>query len=992
MFTIRKAQIDSLAKARSHDILESRLQPFRKRGLRAEVDPRSSDILLTSPAGDSARVTSQPDGASILTKEGRTFLIEHGSRRRLAAITNSGGLRIGFDHDELGRLTTIQRGQHSSFGLNYDERGLVDSLTYPDRTATRFTYGPTGKGTSVTDRNGRESRHEFADTGEVTRVVDARGGETVFDYNGWTLPSAMQLPNGDRHTFEYDSKGRPAEMLVNGSVHATFRYDDDQNAHTIEYADRTSARFILQGERIVEAINETCTVKLEYDDKGRIAREDTDGQGVQYLRNEIGLLIGIVTPDGEKITFDRDGDLNVRQVTDWAGGKYAIHYEANGAVSQIAYPNGARISLTSTAIGLPESLTLSPQQSSASPIMSGNWTYDVCDRVKSFKGDSESREYRYDAEGRLLEVVASDGAHSERYELDANGNRTKDGSVTATINDLNQITDRGGQSFTYDALGNMVSGPCPKGPASYMYNGSGLLVSARTAAGETRYGYDAFGRRIFKRSAGEVTRYAWAGQQLLSEVTTTEGKTTRRDYLFFPERAYPLAMRIDGAVYYIHPGRLGEPLGVTDGKGEVVWRADYAAFGQARISVGKITQPWRLPGQYYDEETGLHYALMRYYNPELGRYLTMDPMRTDGGSLNFYTYCDGDPLNRYDPTGGFIIPAILIAAAIGAVIGAAIGAGVEAYSQYKKHGEIKDGWAIAKAAGVGAVVGAIGASVGWAVEAAAAAAAIGVVAAGALAGGLSAAVEYCAEVALTDTKWNWGDLGKSVGIGVTIGAVTAGVGGMIAARAARKAAREAAKELAEKAARRARGKAKFQEALKKNPEGIWSKNLDAKTKQAVDDFKTGKKLANGHTYGDAAKKLKMDGKSPAELEKELLESGFTKQADFVRDPVTKQPIVHDGKPIPMDVYTHPDGSMVRVKPEGHPGSPRPHPHASKSVRNPPDGDYKNFDQEGFKVDNDGNAVPKWPKDGENPHPARSPEGNEFTDGWADTAHSDLGGK
>jgi RHS repeat-associated protein len=418
-------------------------------------------------------------------------------------------------------------------------------------------------------------------------------------------------------------------------------------------------------------------------------------------------------------------------------------------------------------------------------------------------------------------VVAAQTAAAEHYELDANGNRIKDGSLSCMTNELNQLVQRGEETFTYDSLGNMTSGPSPKGEARYSYNGRGLLVSVRTAAGETYYGYDAFGRRVYKRANGSFTRYAWAGQQLLSEVTTAGEKTTRRDYIYFPERPFPLAMRINGAVHYIHSGRLGEPLCVTNARNAVVWKADYTAFGQARIRIEQISQPFRLAGQYFDEETGLHYALMRYYNPELGRYLTMDPMRTEGGSLNFYIYCDGDPLNRYDPTGGLIIPAILIAAAIGAVIGAAIGAGVEAYRQHKEHGEIKDGWAIAKAAGIGAVIGAIGGAVGALVEAAAVGA-MAVAAAGALAGGISAAVEYCAEVALTETTWDWGMLGVSVGAGVSAGAVTAGVGGWVAARAARKAAAIAAREAEEVAVREvaesgARGVAKISA---KNPDVI----------------------------------------------------------------------------------------------------------------------------------------------------------------------------
>lgn len=56
------------------------------------------------------------------------------------------------------------------------------------------------------------------------------------------------------------------------------------------------------------------------------------------------------------------------------------------------------------------------------------------------------------------------------------------------------------------------------------------------------------------------------------------------------------------------------------------------------------------PGQYYDQETGLHYNYFRYYDPSTGQYITSDPIGLLGG-LNAYTYVDGNPLRAIDPYG-----------------------------------------------------------------------------------------------------------------------------------------------------------------------------------------------------------------------------------------------------------------------------------------------------------------------------------------------------
>ncbi|MBL1142443.1 MAG: RHS repeat-associated core domain-containing protein [Proteobacteria bacterium] len=57
-----------------------------------------------------------------------------------------------------------------------------------------------------------------------------------------------------------------------------------------------------------------------------------------------------------------------------------------------------------------------------------------------------------------------------------------------------------------------------------------------------------------------------------------------------------------------------------------------------------------LPGQYYDEETNLHYNYFRYYDPSLGRYITSDPIGLDAG-INTYTYVNANPINLIDPKG-----------------------------------------------------------------------------------------------------------------------------------------------------------------------------------------------------------------------------------------------------------------------------------------------------------------------------------------------------
>ncbi|MDF1629894.1 MAG: RHS domain-containing protein [Alcanivoracaceae bacterium] len=103
-------------------------------------------------------------------------------------------------------------------------------------------------------------------------------------------------------------------------------------------------------------------------------------------------------------------------------------------------------------------------------------------------------------------------------------------------------------------------------------------------------------------------------------------------------------------VYWYHTDQLGTPQVVTNEHGDIVWQALFSPFGKTEVQVSLIAQPLRFPGQYFDEESGLHYNYFRYYDPVLGRYLRSDPIGL-GGGLNTYAYVDGNPLRKIDLRG-----------------------------------------------------------------------------------------------------------------------------------------------------------------------------------------------------------------------------------------------------------------------------------------------------------------------------------------------------
>ncbi|WP_185761181.1 RHS repeat-associated core domain-containing protein, partial [Citrobacter farmeri] len=104
---------------------------------------------------------------------------------------------------------------------------------------------------------------------------------------------------------------------------------------------------------------------------------------------------------------------------------------------------------------------------------------------------------------------------------------------------------------------------------------------------------------------------------------------------------------------YYHTDVTGTVQEVTAADGTLVWAGYQAGFGENRGDISNsgayFEQPLRLPGQYYDEETGLHYNLFRYYAPECGRFVSQDPIGLAGG-LNLYQYAP-NPITWFDPLG-----------------------------------------------------------------------------------------------------------------------------------------------------------------------------------------------------------------------------------------------------------------------------------------------------------------------------------------------------
>ena len=280
-------------------------------------------------------------------------------------------------------------------------------------------------------------------------------------------------------------------------------------------------------------------------------------------------------------------------------------------------------------------------------------------------GYAANTSFIYDGFGRLKQEVGTPAPQSFTY--DDNSNRLSNGAKSYTyLPNTNRLYSRDAVLPTLDAAGNTLNNGLTSGLGqTYTWDSFGRLLNVTTATGTTQYQYNYLNQRVSKTlSNGSKTLYHYDHEGRLFLETSSTG-VMQAWYLYHDSG--DIAAIIYGAnspynaaaqeqVLYVHSDHLGTPRIAFDAAKRVVWRWESDAFGttlplQDPDNDGKATViNLRFPGQYYDAETKLHYNWNRYYDPQLGRYISSDPIGLDGG-LNTFGYVGQSPLMGIDPDG-----------------------------------------------------------------------------------------------------------------------------------------------------------------------------------------------------------------------------------------------------------------------------------------------------------------------------------------------------
>jgi RHS repeat-associated protein len=284
--------------------------------------------------------------------------------------------------------------------------------------------------------------------------------------------------------------------------------------------------------------------------------------------------------------------------------------------------------------------------------------------------------YEYDANGQLLSTSGG-GRVVEKFAYDATGNAYQ--PTPASSYGPGNVLQRCGEiDYVWDGDGRLVEKVERRGTPDerhwrYHWNGAGRLRRVEAPDGtEVEYAYDPFARRVAKwvnrrNAAGDrrrvsFSRFLWDKDKVVHEIRESADErgdpvVHEKTYCYDENRGHPLAEKEDvvrgdrrdsGEWFYHVNDPIGTPEHMVDAAGTVACALTRTAWGRT-TTTGRASTELRFAGQYDDVETGLHYNRYRYYDPDLGRFISSDPA---GGlpDTNAYRYVI-NPINWVDPFG-----------------------------------------------------------------------------------------------------------------------------------------------------------------------------------------------------------------------------------------------------------------------------------------------------------------------------------------------------
>ena len=633
---------------------------------------------------------------------GRWTHVFHDAVRRVSGVTDAARRTMAYDWCVCGALHGLKDGEGHETTFEYDLEKRVTKKTYADGKTLQYQYDPY-RGLRTQRVGGRNQAANYAynldDSLQQITYTDAATGQplnpptpavsyaydaayprlaSMTDGTGVTQVGYYPVAAGtlgagrlatvdgplanDTITYTYDELGRRTGSAVNavpdgvtfdalGRVTAasnplgTFNYayvNATGRLNTITYPNLQTTSFgwhpntVNDGtgnvdQRLKYILNQlpggatASRFDYTYDAAGQLASW-TQQPGAaattrdEYVNDGVGELLSATRKDAASGTaqkqwqyaYDKAGNRTLEQVNTTVS---AVAGAVHNNVNQVTARNGGGAMVFEGTVSKPSRVTV-------------GGTNGVGGQAAVLAADNSFR----------AALNVSPGPQSiEIRAVDANGNvTTNHAQVTVTAGTA-------GQSFNYDDDGNMTG----DGTSTYGWDAENRLVKVTVGGNVHEFSYNGAGLRASRKLNGTVTKqWVWDGTTLREERDAANNVTKR--YYAQGVVLGATAAATDKVTYTRdHLGSIRE---MVDGTGALRARYDYDAWGQRTKTTGALDADMGFTGHYTDDTLGLVAAPFRFYRPDLGRWLSRDPIEEEGG-INLYGYVGNNPLFWVDPLG-----------------------------------------------------------------------------------------------------------------------------------------------------------------------------------------------------------------------------------------------------------------------------------------------------------------------------------------------------
>jgi RHS repeat-associated protein len=629
---------------------------------------------------------------------GKKTTLAYDERGALARVTDAMGHATEYRVDALGRVTDILRADGSIEHFGYDAFGRLQASSDSNGNETQFQRNARGQLVRRVNTLGRAVQFVYDRAHRLERLINENGEAYRFAYDRndnvveevgldgvvkriehdprglpISVTDAVGEPDALTLSMQRDALGRLTAKHARGRS-TSYRYDQvGQLLQAQQYTDNGGPRTIHD------------SVLFAYSKRGELLSEAGHMGKLSHKFDELGNRIATTLPDGRTINSLFYGAGHLHQIN--IDGDVISDMERDDLHREVARSQGALETRFGYDSVSRKTLAQAANRVRHEPVLRKDWVYDLAGEVTQKRHSGKGvTNYLYDPLGRILSASAP--AEREMFNWDAAANLV-DSSQRGGYVRHNRVLVFEDKRFEYDVHGRLESKWAGTHTEQHFsYDGEHRLRQVETVRRGVRqlvhFDYDALGRRIRKTDAQGSTSFLWDALQMMQEQRGNEVAT----YLYEPGGYVPLA-RIDGRgtglgkaraaandadggtqagapgpenVYYFHNDVSGIPEEMTVASGQLAWQAQYKTWGntvseswvQARQHAAPpaaepLPQNLRFQGQYLDRETGLHYNTFRFYDPDIGRFISPDPIGLAGG-INLTAYAP-NPISWIDPLG-----------------------------------------------------------------------------------------------------------------------------------------------------------------------------------------------------------------------------------------------------------------------------------------------------------------------------------------------------